>query len=113
MATVTYKWPVAGLTAPTAAQMFGHNELIAEVAPALYDTAIVITHNMNISAADRASGFPEVDFMPSASATQFLSATPFVSAQGANTTTVTVTDPVTEFADTFDIVIRRPQSKFK
>lgn len=111
MATTTYEWPIAGVTAPTATQMFGHNTLVAQVAPALYDTTIVITHNMNISTADLASGFPEIEITPIAAA--FATSTPFISARAANSVTVTISDPVTEAEDTFRITIKRPQSKEK
>ena len=57
--TVTYEWPVAGGTAPTALQ--ANDKVVASVAAtADGDILADIDHNMGISAADLTAGFPEV-----------------------------------------------------
>lgn len=63
--TVTYSWPVAGTTAPTLAQSSSKSTVVATViASADGDTTATITHNLNISAADLARGFPTVTVTP-------------------------------------------------
>jgi len=114
MSIVTYEHPIAGLVAPTAAQMaVGYDEVVAQVDVELYDTTITVTHNMQISAADLAAGFPEVDICPLEN--QVNSAAPFITAANhtANTVVFTVTDPVTQFNALFRVTIRRPWSKDK
>ena len=57
--TVTYEYPVAGIVAPTALQ--AKCTVVATVIKgADGDTAATITHNMNLSAAVIAAGFPVV-----------------------------------------------------
>jgi hypothetical protein len=62
MSLVTYKFPVSGTTPPTAAQMNqpggSNNLLIAQVNMADTDTSTVLVHNMGLSAAEQAAGFP-------------------------------------------------------
>jgi fructose-1,6-bisphosphatase/inositol monophosphatase family enzyme len=71
--TVTYTWPVSGITAPTLAQMQNFNAVVAEIAAtADGDTTAVVTHNFNLSAADLAALFPFVK-MVQAGATAILS----------------------------------------
>jgi hypothetical protein len=64
--TVTYEWPSAGTTPPTAAQMNqpgGSNTLVtATVVMQDGDTTGVLTHNMALSAADQAALFPLLGF---------------------------------------------------
>jgi hypothetical protein len=59
MAVITYKHPVAGLAAPAAARVA---DLVTFVIAATATAAVTVTatHNMGISAADLALGFPEV-----------------------------------------------------
>lgn len=63
MAVITYKHPVAGLVAPTAVQA---KDLVVFVivATATAGVTVTATHNMGISAADLALGFPEVIIEP-------------------------------------------------
>lgn len=58
--SVVYEHPVAGGTAPTALE--AADKVVAEIiSTADADTGpAVITHNMGVSAADLAAGFPEV-----------------------------------------------------
>jgi|SRR5579871_3536033 len=63
--TITYLAPYT--TAPTRNQMIGkpNNTVVATVqASAAADTSAVITHDMNISAADITQGFPIVTIVP-------------------------------------------------
>ena len=57
---VTYCYPVAGTTAPTAAQMFGLSLLTAQVSFVDTSTSVVLTHNMAISLANGSNQFPIV-----------------------------------------------------
>ncbi len=57
--TVTYTYPVAGVTPPTAAQ--AKDLVVASVvASADGDTVATITHNFGLTAAQLAAGFPLV-----------------------------------------------------
>ncbi len=57
--TITYEHPVTGVTAPTALQ--ANDKVVANViAAADGDVLATIVHNMAVSAADLAAGFPEV-----------------------------------------------------
>jgi len=57
--TVTYEWPVAGATPPTALQA---NDKVVAAVEATQDADVLatITHNLGVSVADLAAGFPEV-----------------------------------------------------
>jgi len=67
--TVTYTYPVAGVTAPTAVQALAVNTIVATVEGADADTATLITHNFLMSTADLAFLFPTVVVRQSASGT--------------------------------------------
>lgn len=57
--TVVFQYPIAGAVAPTAAQMALLSMLTATVqATADADTTAVVTHNMALTAAQLAFGFP-------------------------------------------------------
>ena len=58
--TVTYEYPVAGIVAPTALQARVATCVATVTKGADGDTAATITHNMNLSAAQIAQGFPIV-----------------------------------------------------
>lgn len=65
---VTYLTPVAGITAPTTAQASQADTVVADiVASADADVTATVTHNMQISAADLAAGFPLVSIIPTLS----------------------------------------------
>jgi hypothetical protein len=63
MAVITYKHPVAGLVAPTALQA---KDLVTFVIVATASAGVTVTatHNLGVSAADLALGFPEVVIEP-------------------------------------------------
>src|SRR5271170_7099334 len=86
--TVNYLYPVAGATAPTAAQASVVATVIATILPtSSTDASATITHNWGLPAADITSGFPLVSFQPSdligANASNF-----FVISQNPNYTVV-------------------------
>jgi hypothetical protein len=58
--TVTYAFPVSGITAPTAIVMSKHAMLTATVAMADADTTATITHNWGLSTAQLADRFPVI-----------------------------------------------------
>ena len=92
MATLNYIFPDAGgVTAPTQARMFGRSLVNVEVTAELYDESIVLTHNMQLTAAELAQDFPEVRFTyPTAAAA---SSHARVSARAANTVTIAGLSP--------------------
>lgn len=105
----TYLSPVAGLTAPTAAQAYGHNEVSADVNKGLSgDTTVTITHNMAISAADITAGFPEVCMEPTA--LSFYSALYFVSSITTNTVVLTGATGGGTTGANLRVRIKRPNS---
>lgn len=78
--TVTYEYPVAGTTAPTAAQSANANIVRANViATADADTTATITHNFGTSAGDLAAGRPIVILEPLLQASAGLSLWAFTS----------------------------------
>ncbi len=58
--TVTYSWPVAGTTAPTASVSKKHQTLIATITGDNSATSFSITHNWALTVAELAAGFPLV-----------------------------------------------------
>lgn len=85
--TVAYENPVAGATAPTAAQSKNANTINAVITGDNSATSFVVTHNWNLSTAQRAKGFPVVQF--EALANGGYAANPFVASQTANAITFT------------------------
>src|SRR6185369_12951676 len=59
--TITYVYPVAGATPPTAAEVGLLSMVIADAVFGVNDTVATITHNLATSAAG-ADGFPEISF---------------------------------------------------
>jgi len=88
--TVTYEYPVAGAVAPTAAEVRRLSAVVAGVeATADADVLAAITHNMAISAADLAAGWPIIIF--EALLPEFYLSTPHVLAAAKLTSSVGVT----------------------
>lgn len=109
--TVTYEWPVAGVVAPTALEVA--DKVVANVIAALdADVLATITHNLGLSAAELAAGFPEV--MVEQMLPQGWLSTPHVLAAGKTTNAVAVTmsNAVGSGAATaqFRVTISRPHS---
>jgi len=86
--TVAYEYPVAGATAPTAAQMRTHQQMTAVVTGDGAATTFTITHNMGI-AAGLLSEMPEVYFEALIAAG--ITAAPLVTTKTANTVVFTCT----------------------
>jgi len=59
--TVTYEWPVAGTTAPTATQSRTHQTVSAIITGDGAATTFTVTHNWGLSTAELAAGFPWVN----------------------------------------------------
>ncbi len=88
--TVTYTYPVAGTTAPTALQASNANAVVADVvATADADTTAVVTHNFGLTAAQLANGFPLVNEVPTLSQALTAMSGWVNSANAANTSTFT------------------------
>jgi hypothetical protein len=61
--TVTYEWPITGVTAPTAKQSFNHQQVSAVITGDGSATTFTVTHNWNLPAAYYTSnGWPEVEY---------------------------------------------------
>jgi len=111
--TVTYTYPVAGATAPTAAQMGNANIVRAGIiATADGDTVATVTHNMALSVAELAAGQPEVVFTGTLS--QALTALSSWTLTTKTTNAITLTKLVStgsgNAASQLDVVIRRPHT---
>lgn len=109
--TVTYVWPVAGATAPTAAQARSHNSVVVDIAFLAADTACVITHNMQLPNATGANGIPKISyFFTAAGAVSF---TPFFAFTNAVSITVDKNLTTANSTGTARIVIERPAAAVK
>lgn len=109
--TVTYVWPVAGATAPTAAQAARHNSVVVDVAFLAADASCVITHNMQLPNATGANGIPKISyFFTAAGAVSF---TPFFAFTNAVSITVDKNLTTANSTGTARIVIERPAGAVK
>ena len=109
--TVTYVWPVAGSTAPTAAQARQHNSVVADIAFLAADTSCVITHNMQLPNATGANGIPKIThFFTAAGVVSF---TPFFAFTSATTITVDKNLTTANSTGTLRVVIERPAGAVK
>jgi hypothetical protein len=91
--TVTYLAPPAvagGTIAPTAAQSFRYNSVIADIIKSADgDAAAVVTHNWGLSAAQLAAGGPWIMLIPLLP--EFYITEPYVAAADITTNAVTIT----------------------
>jgi hypothetical protein len=62
--TINWTWPATGTTGPTAAQVGNQDSVKATVTTDGAATTFTLTHNLNISAADIANGFPDIGIEP-------------------------------------------------
>ncbi len=109
--TVTYVWPVAGATAPTAAQARPHNSVVVDIAFLAADASCVITHNMQLPNATGANGIPKIShFFTAAGAVSF---TPFFAFTSATTITVDKNLTTANSTGTLRVVIERPAGAVK
>jgi hypothetical protein len=60
--TVTYEYPVTGVTAPTAKQNSTHQQMSAVITGDGAATTFTITHNWGLTAAQNTNGFPQVEY---------------------------------------------------
>lgn len=104
---ITYQYPTAGATAPTQPVMSGQNLFTANVFFADGDTQAIVTHNMQIPAADLTALMPLLRMVPVTVGTafpgfNFVLATNSVTINKANTSAGT--------GGTFNLVVERPAS---
>lgn len=105
--TITYAHPVAGATAPTAAQASRFNLLTCKVLMADADTQAVITHNWRVSTAKLAKLFPLACVYTETPGT----AAAILSIKHTNSVAVTLTkDTAVGSGGTFVVVLHRPHS---
>jgi hypothetical protein len=62
--TFNWLWPATGAAGPTAAQVQNQNSVIVDVTTDGAATTFTVTHNLGISAADIALGFPNINIEP-------------------------------------------------
>lgn len=60
--TVTYEYPVTGVTAPTAIQSRAHQQVAAVITGDGAATTFTVTHNWGLAAALIAANFPMVEY---------------------------------------------------
>ena len=111
--TVTYTYPVAGTTAPTAAQMGNANTVRAGIiATADADVTATVTHNMALSVAELAAGQPEVIVTPTLSQALTALSAWTVTAKATNTITLTKLASVGSgnAGSQLDVAVKRPHS---
>ncbi len=108
---VTYVWPVAGSTAPTAAQARQHNSVVADVVFTDVATACVVTHNMQLPNATGANGIPKIVLTITAAGA--VASVPFVAF--TNATSITVDKNLTTATSSLSVrvTIERPSEEVK
>jgi hypothetical protein len=107
MSTVTYQNPVAGVTAPTAAQALNSNTITASVNFADADTTATITHNFGLSTAQLALGFPIVSMVQTTSGTLAVN---YSVTLAANTVVIAKASTATGSGSVFNVAVARPFS---
>jgi len=109
-ATVTYLYPVAGATAPTAAQIRLLSLVTVQVHFGDTDTSAVLTHNFGESTAENADGFPLIDWWITAPGT----VVPLISFAFTDTNTVTITKASTTGTNcTIEVALLRPHTNMR
>lgn len=108
---VTYIWPVAGVTAPTAAQARSHNSVVCDVVFGAADTAAVITHNMALPNATGLNGIPKITLTPTAVGTAAV--VPFIAFTSANTITIDKNSTSANTSISVRVTIERPAGAVK
>jgi hypothetical protein len=105
--TVTYAYPVAGATAPTAVQSATASVVTATIAMADGDSSVAVVHNWGLTAAQLAALFPFIELRRTAQG-----ATPIVTlAVATDGNTVTISKGTAAgSAFTGVVVIQRPHS---
>ena len=116
-ATVTYLYPVAGTTAPTAASFQAGAQTYSMVNAVVNfgdtDTTAFITTNMNATTTELALGWPIVRWAPQAFGTPSITAAPIIS-YTCSTVGVTLTKQTgTDTGATWTVWVSRPHSLIK
>lgn len=109
MSTINYRYPVAGSTAPTAAQVADLSMVTAQFVMLDSDVVATITHNMAISTTNLANGFPIADMRLTSAPTTTIVDRFSVDVIDANTVTVNKTAAVGS-ACTGEVVVFRPNT---
>lgn len=106
--TVTYAYPVAGTVPPTATQAFNSNMLTCQVNALDADTAITITHNWGLSAAQIANLWPTIKtYLNTSGGT----AAPLLTYSIASSVAVVITKvSASGTGGTYTVVLERPHS---
>jgi hypothetical protein len=106
--TLNWQWPNTGATGPTAAQVANQDSVVVNVTTDGTLTSQVLTHNLNISAADITNGWPDVFITPiNASG---IPATLLIVLNQAATTANAITLTFAAVVGTFRVKIARPHS---
>jgi hypothetical protein len=110
MSTINYRWPISGTTAPTAAQVVDQSAVEAQYVMVDSDVVATIVHNMALTTAQLASGFPFVHNRLTSAPTTTVYVAPFtVDVIDGNTVTVNK-NAQTGSACTGEVVILRPNT---
>lgn len=107
--TINFLNPATGAVSPTAAQVAAQNEVIVDVTTDGVTVTQTITHNLGISAADLALGYPHVLYEPEslhAFDTLQLFMNPATPAKTANTVILTFSAVAARFL----LTISRPHT---
>jgi len=104
---VSYAYPIAGATAPTAAQSALQSVVTAQVVFTDGDTTQIVTHNWNLTATQLAALFPFVEVRRISNGTLFSSI--LVALTDSNNVTLSKASAVGS-AFTAAVVIQRPHS---
>jgi hypothetical protein len=111
MASVQYLYPVAGTTPPTLALMANLKMLNAAVNFADADTTFTITHNLGLSTAYIALGFPVINLNQlTGGASTTTGPAVYTVTSSANTTTINKSTAATLSGGTVLAAIARPYS---
>ena len=109
--TVTYVWPVAGATPPTAAQAARHNSVVVDIAYLAGDASCVITHNMQLPNATGLNGIPKITWFATAVGTAAVM--PFFAFTSATTITADKVSTAANTGMTVRVHIERPAGVVK
>lgn len=109
--TITYAYPVAGTTAPTALQALGCNAVTATLTWSDSETSAAIVHNFKLSTAQLANLFPFVQIYVRSDSTGTLQPTTGYTVALTDSSTVTIgKTTVVGTQGSLTIVIMRPMS---
>ncbi len=109
--TVAYVWPVAGATAPTAAQARPHNSVVVDITFLAADQSCVVTHNMQLPNATGANGIPKISYVFTTAGV--VSFTPFFAFTSATTLTVDKNLTTANSTGIIRVTIERPAGAVK